>query len=99
VKKNCWEVMRCGREKGGARAAEMGVCPASTEPRLDGTHGGRNAGRSCWVVAGTLCKGQVQGIYARKYGACSKCEFYAQVKAEEYPRFVLSAVLLEKLGE
>jgi hypothetical protein len=99
VKLNCWEFKKCGRETGGARAAEMGVCPACTEARLDGTHDGRNAGRACWVVAGTLCKGEVQGIYAKKYGACAKCDFYAKVKAEEYPHFILSAVLLDKIGQ
>ena len=27
---NCWEVKKCGREPGGAKVAELGVCPAST---------------------------------------------------------------------
>lgn len=48
---NCWEFKKCGRESGGAHAYDFGVCPAATEKRLNGTHGGKNAGRACWVVA------------------------------------------------
>jgi hypothetical protein len=60
-KKNCWEVMKCGREPGGKNAEELGVCPASTDERLSGTHGGKHAGRACWVIAGTFCDSVVQG--------------------------------------
>ena len=41
---NCWEYFRCGREKGGKRVAELGVCPAATCNR-DGTNGGIAGGR------------------------------------------------------
>lgn len=61
---------------------------------MHGVHGGINAGRSCWVVAGTLCNGEVQGSFARKYASCIECSFYRLVKAEEYPGFILSAHLL-----
>ncbi len=97
MRKNCWEFKKCGREKGGLLAHDLGVCPASLEQRLDGTHGGRNAGRACWVVAGTLCHGTVQGTYAHKYGSCGACDFYLDVKQEEFPAFTLAAVLLERV--
>ncbi len=97
VKTNCWELMQCGREPGGIRTGQLGVCPASTEQRLDGTHNGKNAGRACWVVAGTLCKGEVQGLFAKKYQECSRCRFYVQVRDEEFPRFTLAPTLLSKL--
>jgi len=42
-KPNCWEFKQCGREPGGLLSDELGVCPASTETRLDGVHGGKNA--------------------------------------------------------
>ena len=35
----------------------------------------------CWEIAGTFCKGQVQGTFARKLGSCSQCEVYHQAKA------------------
>ncbi len=30
----------------------------------------------CWHVAGTLCKGEIQGTFAQKLGNCKKCEVY-----------------------
>ncbi len=65
-KLNCWEFKKCGREPGGTHANDLGVCPTTQEMRLDGVHGGINAGRSCWVVTGTLCRGEVQGTFAKK---------------------------------
>lgn len=97
-KKNCWEFKKCGREAGGEHVKEFGICPASEEARLDAIHGGKNAGRSCWIVAGTLCQGNVQGTFAQKYQSCEQCDFYSIVKEEEFPRFMLSALLLKKIS-
>ncbi len=96
-KQNCWEMKKCGREIGGSKTGELGVCPSATESRLNGAHEGKFAGRACWVVAGTLCGGQEQGSFAQKYHNCEKCDFYRLVKQEEGSRFVLSIVLLSKL--
>ena len=97
MKQNCWEHKKCGREPGGANARHMGVCPAATEARLDGAHGGINAGRACWVVAGTMCGGVVQGTYALKTDSCERCGFFKGVVAEEYPDHLLTEELLAKL--
>jgi hypothetical protein len=97
-KLNCWEFKKCGREPGGARI-DLGVCPSATEKKLHGTHGGTNAGRACWVVAGTMCRGKVQGTYAIKYENCEKCDFYKKVVEEEGKQFQLSMFLLKKLKE
>ena len=83
---NCWEFKKCGREVGGSNAAELGVCPAYEEKRLDGVHGGQNAGRSCWAIAGTFCGGQVQGSFAEKEKNCLACDFYMFVRQEERPK-------------
>jgi hypothetical protein len=96
-KRNCWEFKQCGREPGGKKAEELGVCPASTDGRLDSVHGGKNAGRACWVLAGTLCGGKPQGTYANKYKSCQLCDFYHKVKDEEKMDFQLSIVLLRRL--
>ena len=80
---NCWEVKQCGREPGGKNVVELGVCPASTEKSLDGIHRGDNAGRACWIIAGTYCGGKVQGNYAAKLGNCANCAFFKQVLEEE----------------
>lgn len=98
-KRNCWEYKRCGREPGGNNADELGVCPATTEKRLDGTFDGKNAGRACWVVAGTMCKGTVQGTYAQKLGDCGLCEFYQLVKQEEGKDFLVSVSLIKKIDD
>lgn len=97
MKLNCWEYKKCGREPGGAKVNELGVCPAATEQRLDGVHGGQCSGRACWVVSGTYCKGEVQGQFAKKFGECMKCDFYQLVKSEEFPNFQLTPVLLKSL--
>ncbi len=52
---NCWEFKKCERQPEGRKAVERGVCPAAVEKRLDIFHGGKNAGRACWVAAGTMC--------------------------------------------
>lgn len=83
AKTNCWENKKCGREPGGAKAVELGVCAAATDTRLNGVHDGKNAGRACWVVSGTLCGGKVQGTYANKLGNCATCLFYKIVRVEE----------------
>ncbi len=97
AKLNCWEFKQCGREPGG-RNKDLGVCPTTVEARLHGNHGGKHAGRACWVVAGTLCGGREQGTFAHKYHNCEKCDFYQMVRREEGPRFVLSIVLINKMN-
>jgi len=99
MEKNCWEYKKCGREPGGKRAAELGVCPAAINECLNGTHHGKNAGRSCWVVAGTFCKGEVQGNFAKKFLDCEKCEFYQLVKKEESPKFQFLSALIKLLNK
>ena len=85
AKLNCWEHKKCGRQPGGPKVAELGVCPAALEGNLDGAHGGKNAGRACWVVAGSLCGGKIQGTYAKKLLNCWRCDFLNAVKREEEP--------------
>jgi len=32
----------------------------------------------CWLIAGTLCGGKTQGVFAQKFGNCVKCVVYQQ---------------------
>ena len=96
-KRNCWEVKQCGREPGGRHVDELGACPAAIEPTLHGAHGGTNAGRACWVVAGTLCDGEVAGTFAHKYRTCLYCRFYEQVKQDECASLIQPGELLARL--
>ena len=94
---NCWEYKKCGRETSGFNTMKLGICPATTEERLHGVHGGTNAGRACWVVAGTLCQGKVQGVFVQKYVTCQDCDFYKKVQKENYTNFQVSFTLLQRL--
>jgi GlcNAc-P-P-Und epimerase len=96
-KRNCWEVMQCGRGPADRIASQENICPAARDLRLDGVHGGINSGRACWVVAGTLCGGEVQGTFARKIERCQACDFFQQVLREERSDFQKTASLLKTL--
>ncbi|MBU4151300.1 MAG: hypothetical protein KKD63_00315 [Proteobacteria bacterium] len=96
-KLNCWEFYNCGREPNGQSSKELGVCPAATERRLDGVHNGINAGRACWVIAGTYCHGETQGLFAQKYSTCKDCEFYQLVLNENFHNIRVSHVLLKEV--
>ena len=71
-KLNCWEVKKCGREPHGAKATELGICPATSDTQYTGKNAGINASKYCWRVVGTLCGGKVQGTFAQKATNCSK---------------------------
>ncbi len=95
---NCWEFKKCGREPGGRRVSELGVCRASTETRTTGVNHGTNGGRACWALAGTLCGGVVQGSFAMKLANCRACTFYDAVRAEEGQTFVYAREILTLIG-
>ncbi|MBD3372917.1 MAG: hypothetical protein GF403_09425 [Candidatus Coatesbacteria bacterium] len=84
VRENCWEYMGCGREAGGDRVHEFGVCPAYNIDKYNGFNAGRNGGRYCWMVEGTLCQNTIQGNWAQKMRHClTKCEFFKHVQAQQ----------------
>ncbi len=89
MKKNCWEIKKCGREPGGEQTEEFGICPAATDESSDGVNSGKDGGRICWAVAGTFCGGKVQGSFAQKQVSCMACEVFKRVKNEEDTEFVL----------
>ena len=97
AKKNCWEVLKCGRGPRGVKEHELGLCPAATETKVNGLHGGINGGRVCWAITGTLCTGKVQGEYAEKIKECTSCEFYKQTHKEEGVNFLFVKKIFEKL--
>ncbi|MDA8078759.1 MAG: hypothetical protein M0Z79_07440 [Nitrospiraceae bacterium] len=88
---NCWEFFNC---------KDIPTCPVPKETRLNGIHSGKNAGRACWVVAGTLCGGNKQGSHIDKEHGCLQCKFYNTVKEEEFEKpegFRLSMSLVQIL--
>jgi hypothetical protein len=90
-RRNWWEVMKCGRQPGGENINALGTCQAAlTNEYADGVNHGEHCGRCCWAIAGTLCRGQVQGTYAKKLMDCLGCEFLKQVQEDEGREFVLA---------
>ena len=97
AKLNCWELMKCGRQPGGEKVDELGVCPASIESRADGMNSGKMGGRSCWTITGTFCDGEIQGEFASKMSDCVDCEFYRLVTHEEGLNFQSAKKILDRL--
>lgn len=95
MKRNCWEVMKCGRESQQSDSDFSSACPVLKEDSLNGVHGGRGAGRACWVVKGTLCGGTVQGMFAEKLGRCVMCDFYKMVRSEEKDEFKIPGQIID----
>ncbi|MEO5330026.1 MAG: STAS domain-containing protein [Magnetococcus sp. THC-1_WYH] len=87
-KLNCWEVKKCGRQPGGEKVAEFGICPASTT-KVGHVNDGEYAGRICWAVTGTFCGGKQQGSWQDKHENCRQCDFFLHVKNEEMGHFKL----------
>lgn len=85
-RKCCWEFKDCGREPGGRNVAELGVCPVPAGEELEGCCGPADMCSSCWTEVGTLCGGDVQGIYAKKLGNCMKCDYFDK---SNFSRFVM----------
>lgn len=100
---NCWEYMLCGREPGGSSVDEFGVCPSAVDERFDGIHGGDKAGRTCWVVAGSVRKENIQCLFAKDKKNCGMCDFYRIVKREQgdqmRPTIVLVKLLEKRMPE
>ncbi len=87
MKINCWEYMHCGRELGGNKVKEYGVCPAVTFIAFNKTNGGYNGGRYCWQIAGTFPRSNARCSYASQLEDCTQCDFYRLVQKEEGSNF------------
>ena len=90
--KNCWQDMGCSD-------IVRDDCPVYIEKRLDGVNSGKNGGRACWVVEGTLCDGKTHGTFVQKLGICGGCQFHMQVRKEEGDTFISSKELLALLRD
>jgi len=94
---NCWEFKKCGREKGGINVQEFGICPASIQEKTNGVNCGKNGGRCCWALAGTMCGNIVQGSFASKLANCMNCEFYKAVQKEECGNVKTTSEILDMI--
>ena len=87
AKKNCWEIMKCGRQPGSVNSKKLEECPAALPNEYEGVNEGKYSGRFCWVIAGTFCEGEVQGTFVQKYTKCMYCKFFKMVQDEESVNF------------
>lgn len=87
-KVNCWEHQLCGRQLGGQKEMELGVCPVSINTKINKVNGGVNGGRYCWNAKDSLCEYQQHGTFAQKQDICLNCEFRNLVKKEEGDNFI-----------
>ncbi len=67
VLSNVLETIRCWEVKGCQKEA----CPA---------YNGKSS--RCWLTVGTLCGGEVQGEFAKKYETCFACEVFKIISQE-----------------
>ncbi|MBF0370154.1 MAG: hypothetical protein HQL52_11925 [Magnetococcales bacterium] len=70
---NCWEFKKCGKE---------GECIAGTSTEYNGRFGGKNGGRYCAYIEGTICLDAPGAKGLDKMAVCLKCDFY-QILMEE----------------
>ena len=80
---NCWEFTDCGREPGGSKVSELGLCPAAVDASSHGLNHGINGGRICWAVAGNFADRPIAGTFARENLLCTACDFFRFVQEEE----------------
>jgi hypothetical protein len=94
---NCWDFHKCGRDIENKRVDGSSICPALLETGLNGIHGGKNGGRVCWIIPGTLCGGWTQRKLVPKYVLCRLCNFKKTVFKDERPDSILSDRFLNML--
>ena len=82
-RKNCWEFKKCGREPGGARADELGVCPVAMKTGYYGLDGEIEVGRLCWYVKPLF-------FNEGSRSDCEKCRFHKLVMKEDVRESVAS---------
>jgi hypothetical protein len=98
VKKNCWEFKGCGQKRRGCKNSHV-ECPVPGMATSNGINGGKNAGRMCWLVAHTMCKGETETTFEGMIKICGACDFYRLVKEEEGKDLVLSLDMLQEAYE
>lgn len=82
-KLNCWEYIKCGRELGGKKVKELGVCPVAIHPYADGINEGINGGRICWAIVGSYSLYNVKCPGRGQSHLCFECDFHRKVLGEE----------------
>ena len=78
-KPQCWEVMKCNNQTN---------CVVAINVKYHNLHDGKNAGRACWLVAGTFSKDKSnKNSCINKVSTCMNCNFFAMVQEQEQLSF------------
>jgi hypothetical protein len=85
---NCWEFHGCGCQPGGKNADLHNPCPIPLDEKYDGINNGKNAGRYCWKVIGTMSDAEPKCTEAMKIRECTKCDFFQLVKVQQRDSFI-----------
>lgn len=72
----CWEFKKCGREHGGARVAELGVCPVANFIKLANSVHGQSAVRACWAAKAPKPGTEDDIESSDRISNCVNCEYY-----------------------
>ncbi|MDH4231675.1 MAG: hypothetical protein OEW04_06555 [Nitrospirota bacterium] len=94
---NCWEYKKCCSLEDSEGKENFRKCIVPEMTMYDGVHGGKNAGRVCWLIADTTCNSEIQSTFAKKLKHCSVCDFYSHVEKEEGDRLEMPMKILENL--
>ncbi len=80
---NCWEFMKCGNGLSSNGNGKCGRCPVADQTMADGSNGGKNGGRICWIIAESCDEGEVKCSDVYRKSSCFSCEFRFKVMVEE----------------
>ncbi len=81
--RDCWEFFQCGREIGGEKVEELGICPAVTASERDGNCSDKNGDRGCAFISGNFCNGVNQGSLKDEEINCIQCVFFRMVSLND----------------
>jgi hypothetical protein len=81
--------MACGREAGGRKAGELGICPVSLRSQPEGVSRAAGRGQPCWAFPGNACDHRSDGQPGQDSLACRQCERMQQVCDREGRYFAL----------
>ncbi len=98
MKKNCWEVKGCGQQRR-EHNNTLVKCPVPEMAASDGINGGKNAGRICWLIANTMCRGDNATTFEDMIKVCTECDFYKLVREEEGKMLMYSIEVLQETYE
>lgn len=93
---NCWEIKGCGQER--KRESNPHACRVPFATENAGVNDGHNGGRSCWSIAGALCREGLEAHSAVETH-CLDCTVLRQVRDEQGPVWLQLAPRLERALE